>query len=159
MIAHRFIRNGCLLNGFLAFIAVAWALEAQELQILDFTLDAAGHPRASYQPDPTQYYILYEVSTNRPLGRTTSTGTFQPNAWGLYDMHGSVWEWCQDLYGDYPNGLVTDPKGPNTGAERVCRGGAWGGYGRDCRSAVRGRDPASVQAYYLGFRVVLVPVP
>jgi formylglycine-generating enzyme required for sulfatase activity len=54
---------------------------------------------------------------------TTPVGSFPPNAWGLYDMHGNVWQWCQDWFGDYPPGDVVDPQGPKAGAERVLRGG------------------------------------
>jgi formylglycine-generating enzyme required for sulfatase activity len=58
--------------------------------------------------------------------KTTPVGGFPANAWGLHDMHGNVWQRCQDWYGEYPPKDVVDPQGPNTGTDRVMRGGAWG---------------------------------
>ena len=82
-----------------------------------------------------------------------------PNPWGLYDMHGNVYEWCADWKHTYPGGSVTDPTGPNTGSYRVYRGGCWDSFARFCRSANRDRDGPSFTHYGLGFRVALVPVP
>jgi formylglycine-generating enzyme required for sulfatase activity len=87
--------------------------------------------------------------------KTIAVGSLQPNAWGLYDMHGNVWEWCQDWYGDYPSGNVTNPAGPEEGVGRILRGGGWGHDARCCRSAYRYWDTPVDRVAIIGFRLVL----
>ena len=86
---------------------------------------------------------------------THPVGEKKANAWGLYDMHGNVWEWCSDWYGGYPKGAVSDPVGPIQGSRRVDRGGSWLLEAARCRLAIRFRRLPSVREYDLGFRVAL----
>jgi sulfatase modifying factor 1 len=88
---------------------------------------------------------------------TRDVGQYAANPWGFFDMHGNVWEWCTDWYGEYPKGVVTDPTGPTKGSTRVQRGGSWGDDGTGLRSA--GRDDNAPRYRYstLGFRVGFLP--
>lgn len=88
--------------------------------------------------------------------RTSQSGKFPPNAFGLHDMHGNVWEWCQDHYGPYPDGPATDPKGPPEGQTRVMRGGSWfSEEAAECRSARRQWREPDYRYSDVGFRVVV----
>jgi Uncharacterized conserved protein len=91
------------------------------------------------------------------LGRTTAVGSYQPNAWGLYDMHGNVWEWCQDWYDKdyYAQSPGVDPQGPESGSFRVKRGGSWfANEQQPPRSAIRAHYSPENYMGDLGFRLV-----
>jgi len=104
-------------------------------------------------------YAWYEANSG---GTTHPVGQKLPNPWGLHDMHGNVWEWCQDWFGDYPGGIAVDPRGPDTGSGRVLRGGCWGRWRIwdgtwICRSAYRNYYYPDYRSILIGFRVVLAP--
>lgn len=88
-------------------------------------------------------------------GKTHPVGQKQPNGWGLYDMHGNVWEWCSDWYGSYPTGEGTNPQGVQSGSRRVLRGGGWYYCASYCRAACRYDFWPKGATEYIGFRAVL----
>jgi len=98
--------------------------------------------------DNTGWYDANSGSATHPVGQKPA------NAWGLYDMHGNVYEWCWDWYGDYPSGAQTNPIGASSGSYRVNRGGSWYFTARSARSAVRDGDIPNYRYAALGFRVV-----
>jgi formylglycine-generating enzyme required for sulfatase activity len=99
------------------------------------------------------------AAKGKPLNRTCKVGSYDKNAFGLYDMHGNVAEWCADWYDEnyYEKSPPKDPSGPLKGSARVLRGGHWYNEGQTCRSACRDRGPPDGPFWCLGFRVALVP--
>ncbi len=87
--------------------------------------------------------------------RTREVATKKPNSWGIYDMHGNIWEICSDWYGPYDKGPVADPQGPPQGDYVVVRGGGWAGMASSCRCASRDMTRSDQRDWVNGFRVVM----
>lgn len=92
-----------------------------------------------------------------PAVGTAPVGSYLPNAWGLYDVHGNVFEWCLDWHAAYPVVPESDPVGPASGTTRVIRGGGWGDEARHCRAAFRHHLDPALRSNGCGFRVAVVP--
>jgi formylglycine-generating enzyme required for sulfatase activity len=98
--------------------------------------------------DEYAWYGGNAAHTSHPVGQ------LKPNAWGLHDMHGNVWEWVHDWYETYPIGAVTDPQGPAAGINRVFRGGGRSNVAWRCRSSSRSYRPPESRLDAVGFRVL-----
>jgi len=120
----------------------------------EYACRAGSRSTFSFGDDPAQLgeYAWFGLTSKRT---THPVGQKKPNAWGLYDMHGNVWEWCQDWYGEYSSGDVVDPEGPPTDTYRVNRGGCWFVLTSYCRSANRYYYSPRSTSRHLGFRVAL----
>jgi len=156
---------------------VAWGDAMTFCQKLTAQEKAAGRLPSGYVfslPTEAQWEYACRAGTTGPFagnlgamawyadnsgGTTHRVGTKQPNAWGLYDMHGNVWEWCADWYGPYPGGSETDPAGAASGPGRVFRGGSWHNDAASCRSAYSTNIQPGYRSESLGFRLALRSAP
>lgn len=124
----------------------------------EFACRAGTTTRFSYGDDPNYASLsAYAWYTNDAGLATHAVGEKLPNPWGFYDMHGQVFEWCEDWCGSYPGGSVTNPTGPSSGSIRVSRGGSWLDTAPYCRSARRFGYSSGYSDSRFGFRVVLDP--
>lgn len=119
----------------------------------------AGTQTKYYFGNDTALLGDYAWYSNNCGSRTHPVGQKKPNAWGLYDMLGNVWEWCQGWYGSYPSQAVTDPPGPSSGKYRVTRGGSWYDGARDTRVSIRLYSPPDNWSFGSGFRCVREVIP
>ena len=123
----------------------------------EYAAHAGSRRRYSFGDDENELrnYAWYSSNSN---SQTHPVGQLKPNGFGLFDMHGNVWEWCSDWYDAsyYKQSAGTDPQGPSAGSYRVLRGGGWSRDAVGCRSADRGIDAPGYRHDYLGFRLVRV---
>jgi len=104
-----------------------------------------------------KFWYSFHSNSSCSSGSHVPVASYAPNAWGLYDMHGNVWEWCLDSWAPYSAGAVTDPF-VTGGLYRLLRGGSWNYNSLYCRSAYRNIDTSGLTSAVFGFRVVLAPV-
>jgi formylglycine-generating enzyme required for sulfatase activity len=117
----------------------------------EYACRAGTHTPFSFGDNITPEQVNYTGN----LGKTVPVKSLPANPWGLYEMHGNVWEWCQDWFGDYPAEPVTNPEGSAAGSYRVLRGGSWSINGGDVRSALRLRYTPAYRFISIGFRFAL----
>jgi formylglycine-generating enzyme required for sulfatase activity len=153
--AQLFIKT---INGLIPELNACLPSEAQ----WEYACRAGTQPPFSFGENITPEQVNYDggypyLKGEKGLYRkkTVTVKSLAVNPWGLYEMHGNVWEWCQDWYGVYPEDPVIDPIGAMNGDYRVLRGGSWINYGKLVRSAYRSRGGPSYRFDYFGFRLAL----
>jgi len=114
-----------------------------------------GHPNGT--DDDSLLGNIAWYNNNNSLNGTKPVAGKAANAFGMYDMSGNVWEWCNDLYGSYSAGNATDPAGPSSGSYRVLHGGFWNNTSSNCRSSYRGYAGPDYRVNSFGFRVARTP--
>jgi formylglycine-generating enzyme required for sulfatase activity len=116
-----------------------------------------GRSLGSHQANFDGRYPYGSLPKGEYLRRPSVVGSYPANAWGLYDLHGNLWEWCADWFGEdyYRRSPARDPRGPDRGEVRVLRGGSWQNHARLCRSACRDQVGPGYRGFTVGFRVAL----
>jgi len=148
------VRRDLKATGFRLPTEAEWEYAAREAPSMP--IDTAPEIRLKYAgSDLLDQVGWYQKNSG---GETHEVGLLLPNALGLYDMSGNVFEWCEDWYSEYTVEDQTNPRGPDEGVRRVLRGGDWGGAPQDCRSASRGGVRPGLRDLRLGFRLVLQSV-
>jgi formylglycine-generating enzyme required for sulfatase activity len=139
-------------------IPTNWAYRLPTESEWEYACRAGTTTEFSYGQDPDYTYLAnYAWYSANSGDMVHDGGLLLPNPWGLFDMEGDVFEWCEDWYGAYPNGSVVDPQGPADGDARVFRGGSWAYGPEDCRCAGRYSSDPTTKFNFVGFRVVLAP--
>jgi formylglycine-generating enzyme required for sulfatase activity len=124
----------------------------------EYAARAGTTARFPWGDDPKEFKThTHAWANSRSYAVTHPVGRKPPNAWGLHDMHGNVWEWCRDWYAPYPEGPQLDPEGPSSGRERVFRGGSWYDFPVSLRSANRHRHAPDRRYTAVGLRLVWEP--
>jgi formylglycine-generating enzyme required for sulfatase activity len=119
----------------------------------EYACRAGAKTAYSFGDDPAKLgdYAWFSDNSDEKYHKV---GLKRPNPWGLYDMHGNVWQWCQDWIDAYPRETAVDPTGPSSGTERGLRGGSWGSDSDVCRAACRFCYPPDYRLITAGLRIV-----